>query len=185
MKKKKTASNATYVEIGVYEVNDLAPSKIPLTPIRMELIESAILWVQQGKTLRDWCRLPGHPGWTAIHNWINQQPEVKERFKQAREIGMDAIAEETLAMVDESPERIQEGRIDPGWVQWKRMQVEQRIKLMAKWYPSKYGDKVGVEHGGNVSINVVTGVPELPEEIIPIEAKQKQVIQIENEDGQD
>jgi len=80
---------------------------------------------------------------------------------------MDAIAEDTISMVDEYPEKIQGDRIDPGWVQWRRIQIEQRLKLLAKWDPKRYGDKVGLDHSGDISLIVSTGVPddtpELPE----------------------
>lgn len=51
-------------------------------------------------------------------------------------------------------------RVDPGAVQWHRLQVDTRLKLLACWNPKKYGSKVGIEHAGGININVTTGVPE-------------------------
>ena len=41
-----------------------------------------------------------------------------------------------------------------------RLQVDARKWLLSKLAPKKYGDKVGVQHEGGVTLNVVTGVPE-------------------------
>jgi len=42
----------------------------------------------------------------------------------------------------------------------QKNRVEARLKLLAKWNPKKYGDKVGVEAGGNISLTISTGVPQ-------------------------
>ena len=44
------------------------------------------------------------------------------------------------------PDRI-DGKIDPGFVQWKRAQVDTRLKLLACWNPKKYGTKQTVDVG--------------------------------------
>ena len=55
-------------------------------------------------------------------------------------MGTDALAEQALALIDAEPARV-EGRIDPGHVQWRRAQVDTRLKLLACWNPKKYGAK--------------------------------------------
>ena len=34
-----------------------------------------------------------------------------------------------------------------------------RLKLLAKWNPKKYGDRVDLGHEGGITLNVVTNVP--------------------------
>ena len=36
-----------------------------------------------------------------------------------------------------------------------------RLKLLAKWNPKKYGEKVGVEAKGDISLTISTGVPQV------------------------
>jgi hypothetical protein len=150
-----------------YVIAEQAKPITVIDTISPELAESIIQWITDGKTLRDWCRLPGHPHWTTVTRHLEKDKEFSARYRQARIAGMDAIAEDTISMVDEYPERIQGDRIDPGWVQWRRIQIEQRLKLLAKWDPKRYGDKVGLDHSGDISLIVSTGVPsdtpELPE----------------------
>ena len=69
-------------------------------------------------------------------------------FARARELGADAIAEDSMRIVDELPERGPDGKIDPGSVAHAKLRAEHRLKLLAKWSPKKYGDKVQAELTG-------------------------------------
>lgn len=119
-------------------------------------------WIAQGKTLREYCRQPNKPDWTTVYAWKRKDEAFHQRFVRAREDGADAIAEECLELIDTEPERaiIESGegrsssRVDTGYVQWKRNQVEQRLKLLAKWHPAKYGERIDVT-SGNEPLTVV------------------------------
>jgi hypothetical protein len=132
--------------------------------------DEVIEWITDGRTLRDYCRQPNKPSWGAVYEWVRKDKEFAERFARARDAGADAIAEDTIAMIDEEPERTEDGsRIDPAYVQWRRIQVEQRLKLLAKWNPKKYGDRVGVDHAGGVQLQVITGVPTVEQQHITMD----------------
>lgn len=132
----------------------------PPEPVPANFADEIIAWITDGKTLRDYCRQKGKPAWQTVYEWVRKDKDFAERFAHARDAGTDAIAEDTIAMIDEPPAQTADGsRIDPAFVQWRRIQVEQRLKLLAKWNPKKYGDKVGVEHAGAMSVSVITGVP--------------------------
>jgi len=72
--------------------------------------------------------------------WVAADEALAVAYAYAREVGGDAIAEQALALIDAEPARV-EGRIDPGHVQWRRAQVDTRLKLLACWNPKKYGAK--------------------------------------------
>jgi hypothetical protein len=111
-----------------------------------ELVETVLVRIACGETLTALGKeLDFHP--TAWGNWVAADEGLALAYRRAREVGGDAIAEQALALVDEQPARV-EGRVDTGHVAWRRLQAEMRLKLLAKWYPSRYGDKVGVEHTG-------------------------------------
>ena len=116
-------------------------------------MEGLLRWIAEGKTLREWSRQPGNPAWRTVYHWLDKDQEFVARFARAREDGYDAIAEECRTLADTPPQ-------DQVEVQWRRLQIDTRLKLLAKWSPNKYGDKVGIEHGGSVTINVVTGLPD-------------------------
>jgi hypothetical protein len=48
-------------------------------------------------------------------------------------------------------------KVDSGYVAWQKNRAEQRLKLLAKWFPKKYGDRSAMEvtgaDGGPVQIS--------------------------------
>ena len=130
------------------------------------IVEEVLLWVSEGNTLRSYCRQKNKPAYTTIYNWMNkntdESKEFLERFARAREWGADCIADEILEIVDEMPRMIGEDqqRIDPSFIQEKRVRAEIRLKLLAKWHPQKWSDRTNLEHSGGISLTVNTGVPQ-------------------------
>ena len=88
------------------------------------------------------------PTWRAVYDWCEAIPEVSARIARAREVGFDSIGESTLDISDQDPERGPDGKIDAAWVAHQKLRVEQRMKLLAKWSPKKYGDKITQELTG-------------------------------------
>lgn len=128
---------------------------------KLDILEKAIALVAQGKTLRDFCRQDGMPSFHAIYDWLNANEEAQRRFTRARETGAEIIAEEGLEILDTFPMTTgQDGKMDSAHVAWLRNRFEGRLKLLAKWYPQKYGDKTKVEHEGGVTLNIITGIPD-------------------------
>lgn len=119
--------------------------------------DEIVAWVSEGKPLRAYCRQNGKPGKSTITDWRKAHPEFDKRFLAAREEGADEIAQDALDILDEEPERIQteQGvRIDPAHVQYQKNRAEGRVKLLAKWFPAKYGDKVDMNHSGSVGFSL-------------------------------
>jgi len=122
--------------------------------------EEIVEWISQGKTLREFCRLEGKPAWRTVYAWMEKDKDFYARIAHARDLGYDAIAEETLEIIDTAPEFAeswsQNGgskHRDSAHAAWLKNRVEQRMKLLAKWSPKKYGDKVGVEHSGAIALD--------------------------------
>jgi hypothetical protein len=116
------------------------PSKY--TPqIAKEIVER----LSQGIPLWEICRDDHMPAWRTIYDWMERDAELSAWIARARELGQDAIAEDCLRIIDEEPTKvISEGgiRYDSAFVQWQKNRVEQRLKLLAKWNPKRYGDRV-------------------------------------------
>ena len=118
-----------------------------------------------GESLRAICRDDHMPQWQTIYRWMKADSELSNRIAQAREVGFDAIAEEALEISD-TPVVGEETEDDGEKVKVKRgdmlghrkLQIETRLKLLAKWCPAKYGDKQTVAHEGGMTLQVVTGV---------------------------
>lgn len=114
-----------------------------------ELVDKICDLISQGVTLSDICREDGMPERRTVYDWINANDDFSARFARARVLGFDAIAEETLHIAD-TPQigsvsvskatgiEITEGDMTAH----RKLQVETRLKLLAKWDPKRYGDKI-------------------------------------------
>lgn len=113
--------------------------------------------LSEGEPLAQICRDAHMPNWRTVYLWRETSPEFDAAIARARIPGFDAIAEETLAIIDTFPMTIDGesgSRIDSGHVQWLKNRVEQRMKLLAKWDPKRFGDKTELTgpNGGPIQI---------------------------------
>lgn len=139
----------------------------PPEPVPKDKAEDIIEWISHGKTLRDYCRIEGNPAWRTVYLWLEKDEDFAARFARAREMGHDMIAEECLEIIDTEAEFAesfsQNGSSkhrDSAHVTWLRNRAEQRLKLLAKWNPKKYGDKIDVTSKGEktgLMINIDMG----------------------------
>jgi hypothetical protein len=123
------------------------------------IVQEILDWIEDGRTLREFCRQPGKPTFKTVYRWMEKAEEFRTRFVRARDVGEDAIAQDTLHLIDQQPDRIVSdsgmSKIDPGWVQYQRNRVEQRMKLLAVWNPRKFGAKVDLTtEGKQVGLNI-------------------------------
>lgn len=121
------------------------PGGVPAYVNKEDIKRQLVAWVSEGKTLRDFCRQDGMPGYNALYTWLAEDPVFEGLFARARVVGHDAIADECLALADKEPLEVFDEagnrRYDPASIAWKKNQIETRLKLLAKWNPKKYGDK--------------------------------------------
>lgn len=111
--------------------------------IAAEIIER----LSEGEPLRQICRDSHMPEWRTVYGWMHRDEKLSAAIAHAREMGQDAIAEDILREISEDPERILSeggGRIDSGYVQLIRARADIKLKLLAKWNPKRYGDRVAL-----------------------------------------
>jgi hypothetical protein len=118
------------------------PSKYSL-----DISEQIVGRIENGETLASICREEAMPKRRTVYDWMQADADFSARFARARELGADAIAEDALKIADDGQndtytddngnERTREDVI-----QRSKLRVETRLKLLAKWCPKKYGEKV-------------------------------------------
>jgi hypothetical protein len=118
-------------------------------PILMAALDALV----SGQTLSDFCLQPGRPDRRTITRWVAADPVLQARFTEARHLGHDVIAEATLQLADAPLPAGPDGRIDPALVQQRRLQVDTRLRLLAKWDTARYGDKVQVRGAGRGALD--------------------------------
>jgi len=161
-KAKEAATKAYINAIGIQDIETaiaenrqqqqieaLAPKKIGRpTKWTQEIEDDICARLSRGEPLRAICRTEGYPEWVTVYNWMESREGFSKRVALARENGVEAIAQDTLAMIDAEPRYIEDAkggtRIDAGYVQWLKLRTEQRMKLLACWSPNRYGNRVQV-----------------------------------------
>ena len=117
-----------------------------------EVVERILDGLSKGRTLTSICDDENMPHVQAFYDWKEKDEELSIRFARAREKGYDAIADECLRIADFSAldtlinEKTGNPCLDSEWVARSRLRVETRLKLLAKWSPKKYGDKIEVDN---------------------------------------
>lgn len=121
--------------------------------------------LSKGEPLAVICRDDHMPSDTTVRNWMGEDQQLSSDIARAREVGFDQIAADCLMIADDSsgdagePDEVQEEqghggslrRLKPGGaenVQRAKLRIETRLKLLAKWDPKRYGDKVALTGGG-------------------------------------
>jgi len=155
----------------------LAPKKNPVAPKKTgrpskydpEIARIICEQLSEGIPLRQICREnEGFPAWRTVYDWMGRDDALSAAISRARDIGYDAIAEECLYIADTQTmtERVTEAEnpatgalvrsvVRSDDVNARRLQVETRLKLLAKFHPSKYGDRVGL-HGVDGAAPILT-----------------------------
>lgn len=102
-----------------------------------------------GEPLAWICKDAHMPAVRTVSHWKQAHPEFRASFRVARKVGYDAIAAQALKIADtpkmgrrveidaEGKERV----IKEDMLGHRRLQVETRLKLLAKWDWERYGDR--------------------------------------------
>jgi hypothetical protein len=166
--KRKTTRAEKIVKPGVYETTDkvAAPVKTPQKTGRPSKYDPEIARIiceqlSEGIPLRQICREnEGFPAWRTVYDWMQRDDALgsagvglSASIARARDIGYDAIAEECLLIADTPQIGRKQVTSEDGLVTTtedmlghRKLQIETRLKLLAKFHPTKYGDKLGL-HG--------------------------------------
>lgn len=111
-----------------------------------------------GEPLAAICRDDHMPDPSTVWDWAKSDPNLSQDIARARESGFDALAAQCIEIADDERHdwrMTKKGVImNEVAVSRAKLQVETRLKLLAKWDPKRYGDKIDVNanHSGEVKI---------------------------------
>lgn len=158
------------------------------------VVQAIVNRLSEGEPLAQICRDERMPAARTVREWQESDPVVSAAIARAREEGFDAIAAECLRIADTPMPGTTEKRELLGVIKHKdeegneqavalpnaelvvteertedmlghrKLQIETRLKLLAKWDPKRYGNLQTVEHRGRVSLeSLVAGLGDEPE----------------------
>lgn len=121
-------------------------------PDRAAVIEKICARLETGETLRTICRDKAMPDRAQVYRWMKDDEALTERFRIAREIGYDAIAESCIEIADDARNDWMDARAEDGdakalefngeHVQRSKLRVWTRLELLKKWDPARYGERL-------------------------------------------
>ena len=107
-----------------------------------ELADEIVEWVSAGKPLMAYCRQPGKPGQSTVHDWRKAHADFGARYLEAKDAGYDEIAARTRMTARGKSE--EDGGDSTGDVQRDKLIIDTDLKLLAKWDPRRYGDRLAL-----------------------------------------
>lgn len=121
-----------------------------------EVWDDIVQRLSAGETLSSICRTEGYPCRETVHSRKHEVEEFGGQFARAKDLGYESIAEDTLEIADDARNDWMERQSEdnPGWlangehIQRSKLRIETRLKLLAKWDPKRYGDRVAHELTG-------------------------------------
>lgn len=116
----------------------------------------------KGEPLAQICRDEWMPTDTTVREWMKVDPEFSDAIACARARGYDIIAQDCLAIADDARNDYMVKLADDGdekamaynaeHVQRSKLRIETRLKLLAKWDPKRYGERMEQVHSGSMEI---------------------------------
>lgn len=119
----------------------------------------------KGEPLAVICRDEGMPADRTVRDWQEADEAFSAAIARARIDGFDALAAQCLEIADDDSRdweavRDSEGhvtgvKVDGEHVSRAKLKIETRLKLLAKWDPKRYGDRLDVNADMNLKVELV------------------------------
>jgi hypothetical protein len=115
-----------------------------------ELAASILLRLTEGESLRNIVKDADMPGQATVYEWLLAKPDFAEQYARARDEQADTLADEIVAIADETPEtepvfdkngELVEMRLHSAYIQWQKNRVDARKWVASKLKPKKYGER--------------------------------------------
>ena len=113
------------------------------------VVDEIIARLSAGETLTAACRHAGMPAARTVWEWMNRMPEFAKAVAHAREAGADALVTEGL-------DRLDNASVGPmGSLSRQREVAAHQRWMAARMDPSRWGDKMQVQHSGVVQVEAL------------------------------
>lgn len=113
-----------------------------------KLVGEVVSRLSGGEPLAKICRDEHMPDPSTWRDWCDKDQSLAIAYARAREDGFDAIALDALDIADDASGDVRVVGEDERevcnteFVQRSRLRVETRLKLLAKWDPKRYGERI-------------------------------------------
>ena len=118
--------------------------------------------LSKGEPLTRICAEEWMPCDNTVRAWAEADASFSAGIARARELGFDYLAAQCLEIADTPEQGVETVEKADGSIETRtgdmlghrKLKIETRLKLLAKWDPKRYGDKLDVNHAGGVKLVV-------------------------------
>ena len=121
------------------------------TAFSQDIADEICLRLSHGESLRSIVKDKHIPAQSTIYVWLNKNMPFQEQYTRAREEQAETMADEIVAIADETPQtapvfnkdgEVIDIKLDSAYIQWQRQRIDARKWTASKLRPKKYGDRV-------------------------------------------
>ena len=125
-----------------------------------EIAETILEQLQDGMSLRDICDQEGMPSRGAVQWWVTNDHEgFASRYARARDTGLALLEDDLLSIADDGRNDTYtvdgEERTNHDVVNRSKLRLDARKWLLSKRMPKVFGDRLDLNHSGEVAISTV------------------------------
>ena len=118
--------------------------------------------LSNGEPLAQICRDEDMPAYRTVYDWQDNHPDFSANIARARTDGYEVLAADCLNISDENGRDMrftEKGAvvIDNDVIQRAKLRIDTRLKLLSKWDPKRYGEKLDVNATVAGEIKIVVG----------------------------
>jgi hypothetical protein len=122
----------------------------PPEAVPQDVADTICRRLEMGESLRAICESEGMPTVRTVFDWVHKSPDFAQQYARARDAGCELEFDEIKSIADDV-----DGDTDRA-----RLRVDARKWRLSKQLPRKFGDRIGVEHAGGVSVQAtITPAP--------------------------
>lgn len=106
-----------------------------------ETADSICEQIADGRSLRSICADVGMPDKATVFRWLAAHETFRDQYARARESQADSLFDDILEIADTAED-----------AQLARLRVDARKWMAGKLKPKVYGDKIGLDHSGSITV---------------------------------
>ena len=131
-----------------------------------DLFDEICEQIADGKSLRAICRQDDMPATSSVMRWIANSEKLQEQYARATDLRAENMFEDILDIADDGANDWMEREggeqvLNGEHVQRSRLRIDARKWVLSRMKPKKYGDKLDIDHGGNLNITLPQGTQNL------------------------
>ena len=106
--------------------------------------------IAEGESLRKICDADDMPNKATVFRWLAADAQFSDQYARARDSQADTLFDEVLAIADQYDSAAEKIEVDH--INRARLRIDARKWMAGKLRPKKYGEKLELEHGGEMAV---------------------------------